>query len=80
MNIKIICLVLGLVAGGLVGWATRPDTAEIKLPGVNIEVTGTGAASGTELTDGQMQHIGIFALVGAIIGLGVGFVAGRGRA
>lgn len=80
MNIKVVCLFLGLVAGALTGYVTRPESAQIKLPGVNIEVTGTGTASGGgELTSGQMQHIGIFAVIGAIIGLGVGLMAGRGR-
>jgi hypothetical protein len=81
MNIKVICLILGLVAGALGGYVTRPESAEIKLPGVNIEVTGTGTASGNgALTSDQLTHIGIFALIGGIVGLGVGFIAGRGRA
>ena len=42
------------------------------------EVQGKSAArSGDSLTTGQMQHIGIFAAIGAVIGLGAGFVVGR---
>jgi len=77
MNTKAILLVLGLIAGGLAGYATRPQTAEINLPGLNIQITGEGRAEGGEITSAQWQHIGIFAAVGAIIGLAAGFVVGR---
>jgi hypothetical protein len=78
MNSKAVLLVLGLIAGGLVGYVTRPESAEINLPGLNIQITGEGrAASGGEITSDQWQHIGIFAAIGAIIGLGAGVVVGR---
>lgn len=77
MNLKILCLVLGLVAGGAVGWLTRPQVAEIRLPGIDIKLQGEGPRGG--LTSEQSRHIGIAAVVGAIIGLGVGFVADRRR-
>ena len=77
MNVKILCLVLGLLAGGIVGWLTRPQVAEIRLPGIDIKVQGEGPRGG--LTSEQSRHIGVAAVVGAIIGLGVGFVADRRR-
>lgn len=77
MNVKILCLVLGLLAGGIVGWLTRPQVAEIRLPGIDIKVQGEGPQGG--LTSEQARHIGLAAVVGAIIGLGVGFVAERRR-
>jgi len=77
MNVKILCLVLGLLAGGIVGWLTRPQVAEIRLPGIDIKVQGEGPHGG--LTSEQSRHIGLAAVVGAIIGLGVGFVADRRR-
>ncbi|MFG1299357.1 hypothetical protein V5F49_06125 [Xanthobacter sp. V3C-3] len=77
MNVKILCLVLGLLAGGIVGWLTRPQVAEIRLPGIDIKVQGEGPRGG--LTSEQSRHIGLAAVVGAIIGLGVGFVADRRR-
>lgn len=76
MNLKIVCLALGLLAGGLVGWMTRPDTAAIRLPGIEIKVE-EGAGGG--LSSDQTRHVGLSALVGAIIGLGVGFIADRRR-
>ncbi len=77
MNTKAVLLVLGLLAGALVGYVTRPQSAEINLPGLNIQITGEGAAQGGEITSAQWQHIGIFAAIGAIIGLGAGIVVGR---
>jgi hypothetical protein len=77
VNTKAVLLVLGLVAGALVGYVTRPQSAEINLPGLNIQITGEGPAKGGELTPDQWQHIGIFAAIGAIIGLGAGIAVGR---
>lgn len=77
MNVKILCLVLGLLAGGITGWLTRPQVAEIRLPGIDIKVQGEGPRGG--LTSEQSRHVGLAAVVGAIIGLGIGFVADRRR-
>jgi uncharacterized membrane protein YeaQ/YmgE (transglycosylase-associated protein family) len=79
---KVLWLVIGLVVGGLAGYLTRPQAAELKVAGVSIEVQGNHAAgaSGGSLTTGQSEHIAIFAVVGALIGLGIGFVADRRRA
>lgn len=78
MNTKAVLLVLGLIAGSLVGYVTRPQSAEINLPGLNIQITGEGTASGSgPITSDQWQHIAIFAAIGAIIGLGAGFVVAR---
>lgn len=77
MNPKVLCLVLGLVVGGITGWLTRPQVAEIRLPGIDIRVQGENSRGG--LTSEQSRHIALAAVVGAIIGLGVGFVADRRR-
>lgn len=71
-------LLVGLVVGGLVGYLTRPVAAELNVGPVSIEVQGKSAArTGDSLTTGQLQHIGIFAAIGAVIGLGAGLVIGR---
>lgn len=82
MNAKIVLLVVGLVAGGLVGYLTRPQAAEIKIGPLSVEVQGDrpAGAGGGELTSGQMQHVGLFAVVGALAGFGLGFVADRRKA
>ena len=77
MNTRATLLVLGLIAGALVGYVTRPQSAEINLPGLNIQITGEGAAEGGEITAEQWRHIGIFSAIGGIIGLGAGFVVRR---
>ncbi|HEX8416966.1 MAG TPA: hypothetical protein VF641_05115, partial [Methylobacterium sp.] len=74
MNAKIVLLLVGLVAGGLVGYLTRPQAAEIKLGPLSIEVqdSSSAGARGGDLTTGQMQHVGLFAVIGAVLGLGAG--------
>lgn len=76
MNAKIALLIVGLVAGGLTGYLTRPQAAEIKLGPLSIEVQDKASAglSGGDLTTGQVQHVGLFAVLGAVIGLGIGYV------
>jgi hypothetical protein len=60
-----------------VGWLTRPELAEIRLPGIDIKLQG--ARPGGGLTSEQTRHIGLAAVVGGIIGLGVGLMAQRRR-
>lgn len=81
MNAKIVLLLVGLVAGGLVGYLTRPQAAEIRIGPLSVEVQGSSSAGagGGDLTGGQMRHVGLFAAIGAILGLGAGFVADRRR-
>jgi hypothetical protein len=74
-KLKVICLLLGIVAGGLVGFVTKPPTAQVTIPGINLQIK-TEAPQG-ELTSRQFNHIALCALIGAIVGLGVGFVADR---
>lgn len=82
MNAKIVLLIVGLVVGGLAGYLTRPEAAEIKVGSFSLEVRGDSPAGtrGGSLTTGQMQHVGIFAVIGAMLGLGIGFIADRRRA
>lgn len=82
MNAKIVLLLVGLVVGGLAGYLTRPQAAEIKIGPLSLEVQdkdSVAGARGGELTTGQLQHVGLFALIGAVVGFGAGFVADRGR-
>ncbi len=78
MNGKVIFLLGGLIIGALVGYVTRPESAEITLGPLSIEVQGDRAARGDgPLTSGQWQHMAIFTAIGGIIGLGAGLATGR---
>ena len=79
-NPKVFLLVLGVIIGGVIGYATRPEIAEIRIGKLNIEISGKGVGRhGGELTSEQWKHIAIFALIGGALGLGLGFAMERGR-
>lgn len=75
VNRKAALLVIGLIAGLLIGYVTRPESAEIRIGPLSIEVTGKNVArySDSELTSSQVQHIALFTIIGGLIGLGLGF-------
>ena len=80
MNSKVILLIIGLVVGGFAGYVTRPNSAEIKIGPLSMEVTtDQPAASGSPVTNSQWQRIGIFAVIGALVGLAIGFTVDRRR-
>jgi len=73
-------LLIGLVIGGLAGYMTRPEeTAEIRLGPLSVEVRNNERTRGGPLTSEQVQHIAIMAMIGGVIGLGVGFALGKRR-
>ncbi len=79
-NVLVVFLLVGLAAGAVIGFMTRPQTAEIRIGPLNIEVRGQNIARGDgKLTSGQVQHIAIVALIGAALGLGLGFAVQRGK-
>jgi uncharacterized membrane protein YeaQ/YmgE (transglycosylase-associated protein family) len=69
--------VVGLLVGALAGYLTRPESAELKIGPLSIEVKGDRPAQGGPITSGQMQHIALLTLIGGVIGAGLGFVARR---
>ena len=76
----VVFTVIGLLVGALAGYLTRPESAEIRLGPLNIQVTGDRAArGGGPMTSDQMQHVAIITLIGGAIGLGLAFAAGRRR-
>lgn len=81
MNTKVILLVIGLLVGSLIGYMTRPESADIKVGPIQLNVqTDQTAAPGDAVTSGGWQHIGIFAVIGALVGLGAGFAMDRRKA
>ena len=79
-NPLVAFLVVGLLIGVFAGYLTRPETAEIRLGPISIEVRGDNIArGGGELTSSQVQHIAIVTLIGGIVGLGLGFAVKSGK-
>jgi hypothetical protein len=77
----IVFLIIGLIVGAVSGYMTRPESAEIKLGPLSIEVKGNQVAHDNgPLTSSQFEHIAIITLIGGVIGMGVGFAAGKNRA
>lgn len=81
LNAKVALLLLGLLIGGAVGYLTRPQAAEIKIGGASIEFSDNKVSTGSSgsLTSGQGRHIAVYALVGGVIGLLIGFATDRRR-
>ena len=76
----IVFLLIGLVIGGMSGYLTRPELTEFKLGPLSFEVRSDEVArGGGPLTSSQVQHIAILTALGGIIGLAVGFAAGKRR-
>lgn len=70
--------VVGLLVGALAGYLTRPQSSEIKVGPLSIEVKGDRPAQGGgPITSSQMQHIALITLIGGVIGAGIGFVSRR---
>jgi len=79
-NSMAVFLLIGLLVGALAGYMTRPESAEIRIGPLQIEVTGKGIASRNDsLTSSQVQHIALITLIGGLIGLGLGYAVDRGR-
>ncbi len=66
--------------GGLTGYLTRSETAEIRIGPPSLEVRGKNIPhdEGGELTSDQVEHIAIIPLIGGMIELGFGFALQRG--
>ena len=76
----LVFTVVGLLIGALAGYLTRPESAEIKLGPLKIEMTGDQVARDNgPLTSKQIQHIALITLIGGAIGLGLGFASGKSK-
>jgi hypothetical protein len=80
MNSRVLCLIVGLGLGALVGWLTRPESAEVRVGPISIEVQGdhaVGAHDTGSLTNGQIQHIAIYTVAGGVLGALASLLATR---
>ena len=91
---KVILLIVGLVIGAAAGWFTAPKAVDVDVGGVSLEVVGNGGGAmvsadrknGVEVSIGKRSMLddrntrtAIFAAIGGVIGLIIGFVADRRR-
>jgi hypothetical protein len=73
-------LAIGLFVGAVAGYFTRPESAELRLGPVKIEVTGNQVAhGGSPLTSSQVRYIAMVTLIGGVIGLALGFGIKSGK-
>jgi hypothetical protein len=79
-NPVIVFLAIGLLVGAIAGYLTRPESAEIRLGPVNIEVTGNQVArGGGPMTGSQLRYIAMVTLIGGALGLALGYGVQSGR-
>ena len=79
-NATVTYAILGLLIGALSGYLTRPESTEIKIGPLQIEVTGKGIErGGGSLTSSQLQHVLLIGLIGGLIGVGFGYMVDRGK-
>jgi hypothetical protein len=77
-NALFIFVLLGLLAGALIGYATIPvEKAAFRLGPIDIETQGKKPAVGDDLTNSQTQHVLTIVLIGGLFGLGCGFAMQR---
>ena len=53
MNLKVVLLIVGLVAGGAVGWMTAPTPVDVQIGPVSVEVQGGEGGGTLTATGGQ---------------------------
>jgi hypothetical protein len=79
-NPLVVFLAIGLFVGAIAGYFTRPDSAEIRLGPVKVEVTGNQIArGGGPLTSSQVRYIAMVTLIGGVVGLALGFGIKSGK-
>jgi len=79
-NPLVVFLLIGLFVGALAGYLTRPESAEIRVGPLKLEVTGDRIArGGGELTSSQVRYIAMITLIGGVVGLALGFGIKSGK-
>lgn len=79
-NVLVVFLAIGLFVGAVAGYFTRPESAEIRLGPVKLEVTGNQVAQGGgPLTSSQLRYIAMVTLIGGVVGLALGFGIKSGK-
>jgi hypothetical protein len=76
----IVFLAIGLFVGAVAGYLTRPESADIRIGPVSIEVTGDKVArGGGPMTGSQWRYIAMVTLIGGALGLVLGYGVKSGK-
>jgi len=79
-NPVVVFLVIGLFVGAIAGYLTRPESTEIRLGPLNVEITGDQGARGSgPLTKSQIHYIAMVMAIGGVLGLALGYGVKSGR-
>ena len=79
-NPLVVFAAIGLFVGAVAGYLTRPESAEIRLGPINIEVTGNQVArNGGPMTGSQMRYIAMVTVIGGVLGLALGYGVKSGK-
>jgi len=79
-NPLVVFAAIGLFVGAVAGYLTRPESAEIRLGPINIEVTGNQVArGGGPMTGSQMRYIAMVTAIGGVLGLALGYGVKSGK-
>jgi hypothetical protein len=76
----VVFLAIGLFVGAIAGYLTRPESADIRIGPISIEVTGDKAARGSgPMTGSQMRYLAMVTLIGGALGLALGYGVKSGK-
>ncbi len=79
-NPMVVFLAIGTFVGAIAGYLTRPESAEIRLGPVNLELTGNQVAhDGGPLTGSQLRYIAMVTAIGGVLGLALGYGVKGGK-
>ncbi len=78
-NPMVVFLAIGIFVGAIAGYLTRPESAQIRLGPVNLEITGNQVAHGGGLTGSQLRYIAMVTAIGGVLGLALGYGVKSGK-
>jgi hypothetical protein len=76
----VVFAAIGLFVGLVAGYLTRPESAQIRLGPVSVEITGDRVARDDgALTGSQVRHLALVTLIGGALGLALGYGVKSGK-
>jgi uncharacterized membrane protein len=75
----VVFLAIGIFVGAVAGYLTRPESAEIRLGPVSVEITGDRVARGGPVTGSQLRYIALVTAIGGVLGAALGYGVKSGK-